>query len=272
MLETGARPLSVDVAPAFRDPDGDVLTYEAESSSAGVAAVSVAASVLTVAPVSVGEVVITVTATDAEGSNRSALQIFAVTVVCGFAVAPAHRDVLWTAGTEQVAVTTVPGCTWTAASESDFVTLTAGSAGTGAGVATYTVAQNAGGPRTGILTVAGQRVTVFQASPTVFADHPIQPGVTPVRAIHFRELRARIDALRVDRGLAGYDWTDPDLRAGVTQVRLVHLTDLQTALAETHVAAGRAAPIHPDKEPTAGVTGIQAAHVMELRAAVVALE
>ena len=271
-LETGAGPLSVDVAPAFRDPDGDVLSYEAESSSAAVAAVSVAASVLTVAPVSAGEVGIVVTATDAAGSNRSALQIFAVTVVCGFAVAPAHRDVLWTAATEQVAVTTVPGCAWTAASGSDFVTLTAGSAGTGSGVVTYTVAANAGGPRTGILTVAAQRVTVFQASPTEFTDHPIEAGVTPVRAIHFLELRARIDALRSREGLPEYDWTDPDLRAGVTQVRLVHLTDLQTALAETHVATGRSAPVHPDMEPTAGVTGIQAAHVMELRAVVAALE
>ena len=48
-----------------------------------------------------------------------------------------------------------------------------------------------------MLTVAGRRVTVYQASPTVFTDHPIERGVTPVKAIHFLELRARIDALRV---------------------------------------------------------------------------
>ena len=44
----------------------------------------------------------------------------------------------------------------------DFVTLTAGAAGTGEGKVIYTVARNAGGPRTGILTVSGQRVTVFR--------------------------------------------------------------------------------------------------------------
>ena len=271
-LETGAGPLSVDVAPAFRDPDGDVLSYEAESSSSAVAAVSVAASVLTVAPVSAGEVGIAVTATAAAGSNRSALQMFAVTVVCGFAVAPAHRDVLWTAATEQVAVTTVPGCAWTAASESDFVTLTAGSAGTGSGVVTYTVAANAGGPRTGVLTVAAQRVTVFQASPTAFADHPIQPGVTPVRAIHFLELRARIDALRVREGLAGFGWTDPTLTAGATPVRLVHLAELRAALAEVYAAAGQAPPTYAEPAATERSTVIRATHLMELRAAVAALE
>ena len=230
-----------------------------------------AASVLTVAPVSVGEVVVTVTATDAEGSNRSAIQIFAVTVVCGFAVAPAHRDVLWTAGTEQVAVTTVPGCPWTAASESDFVTLTAGSAGTGSGVSTYTVAANAGGPRTGILTVAGQRVTVFQASPTAFADHPIQPGATPVRAIHFLELRARIDALRVDRGLAGFGWTDPEPAPG-RPIRAVHLTELRAALREAYAAAGQAPPAYAEPAVTERTTVIRATHLMELRTGVAGLE
>ena len=75
--------LSVDVAPSFRDRDGDVLTYAAESSSAGVASVASAAAsgVVTVTALSVGEAVVTVTATDAEGSNRSAAQSFAVMVV-----------------------------------------------------------------------------------------------------------------------------------------------------------------------------------------------
>ena len=37
-------------------------------------------------------------------------------VPCAFQVTPLRRDVLWTAGAEQVAVTTAPGCAWTAAS------------------------------------------------------------------------------------------------------------------------------------------------------------
>ena len=52
-----------------------------------------------------------------------------------------------------------------------------------------------------LLLVADGRVTVFQASPTVSTDHPIERGVKPVRAIRFLELRARFDALRMGAGL-----------------------------------------------------------------------
>ena len=79
-LEVGAPPVSVDVAPAFRDRDRDPLTYAAESSAAAVASASAAGGVVTVTAVSAGEAVVTVTATDAGGSNRSATQRFAVTV------------------------------------------------------------------------------------------------------------------------------------------------------------------------------------------------
>ena len=193
-------------------------------------------------------------------------------VPCAFTVTPLRRDVLWTAGAEQVAVTTGPGCAWTAASESGFLAVTSGTMGTGPAAVGYTVAANAGGPRTGALVVAGQRVTVYQASPTVFTDHPIERGVTPVKAIHFRELRARIDALRESAGRSGFRWTDPALTPGVTPIKRVHLTELRAALAEAYVAAGRAAPTYTDPVVTAGATVIRAAHLMELRAVVAALE
>ena len=267
VLEAGAESLPVDVAPAFRDRDRDVLTYAAESSAADVAAVTVAGSVVTVTPLSAGEAAVTVTATDGDGSGRSAAQSFQVTVSCAYTVEPLHRDVLWPAGTGQATVTTGPGCAWAAASASAFLTLAGGAEGTGPGTVTYAVAANAGGPRTGVLTVAGARVTVFQASPTVFADHPLARGVTPVRAIHFRELRARIDALRAREGLPRFDWTDRSLTPGVTPVRSVHLTELREALAEAYAAAGQTAPAWTDAGP-AGATVIRAAHLMELRAAV----
>ncbi len=271
-LEVGES-LPVDVSAAFLDRDGDVLTYAAESSAPDVAAVSVvavASGVVTVTGLSEGEAQVTVTATDADGSGRSATQSFRVAVSCGYAVEPLHRDVLWPAGTGAVTVATGSTCAWTAAGESAFLTLTGGASGTGPGTVTYAVAANAGGPRTGVLTVAGQRVTVFQASPAVFADHPLERGVTPVRAIHFRELRARVDASRVGAGLGAFAWTDPALTAG-TRVRSVHLTELRTALAGVYAAAGRAAPTWSYAGP-AGTTVIRAAHLMELRAAVTALE
>ena len=96
-------------------------------------------------------------------------------VPCAYTVTPLRQDLLWTAGTGEVRVSTGPACAWTAASESeDFLTVTSGAAGTGSGTVTWAVEANAGVPRTGVLLVAGRRVTVYQASPTVFTDHPIR--------------------------------------------------------------------------------------------------
>ena len=119
---------------------------------------------------------------------------------------------------------------------------------------------------------ATQTFTVTVTEPVFFTDDPLVPGVTPVRAIHFAELRARIDALREAAGLGGFAWTDPVLTAGVTPVRLAHLLELRSALAEAYAAAGRTAPGWTDAAPAPGVTPIRSAHLTELRAAVVALE
>ena len=115
-------------------------------------------------------------------------------------------------------------------------------------------------------------VTVEARVRVPFTDDPIVPGVTPVRAIHFTELRTRIDALRSAAGLALFSWTDPVLRAGVTRVSRVHLLELRSAMAEAYQAEGRAAPRWTDAAPTPGSTPIRALHVTELRAAVLALE
>ena len=181
---------TVNVSGAFRDPDGDPLTYGASSSAVQVAAVSVSGSRVAVTPVSDGAATIRVTATDPGG--LSAAQTFTVTV--------------------------------------------------------------------------GSRAT------RSFTDHPLVRGVTPIRAVHFRELRERIDVLRAAAGLARFGWTDPVITAGVTPVKLVHLLELRAALGVAYAETGRAAPRWTDTAPTGGATPIRAAHLMELRAAVVALE
>ena len=65
---------------AFRDPDGDALTYAASSSAPAVATVSVSGSTVTVTPLAAGETTVTVTVTDAVGSGGTATQSFRVTV------------------------------------------------------------------------------------------------------------------------------------------------------------------------------------------------
>ena len=105
-------------------------------------------------------------------------------------------------------------------------------------------------------------------APIVFTDDPVEAGVTPVRAVHFTELRGAIDQLRGAHGLAAFAWTDPGLAAGAP-VRAIHATELRTALREAYAAAGR--PPGFSAEPVLSGWQIQAWHVNELRRAVQAL-
>ena len=115
--------------------------------------------------------------------------------------------------------------------------------------------------------IASQRSVV-----TTFTDHPVRPGTTPVKAAHFREIRARIAALRERAGLPAVSWTDPTLTAGATPVKRVHLTELRTALDAAYDALAQPRPVYTDAAVTGGLTVIKAVHVAELRAAVAALE
>ena len=113
-------------------------------------------------------------------------------------------------------------------------------------------------------------VTVIRGG--AFTDDHIRPGTTQVKAVHIRELRARIAALRMREGLSVVSWTDTNLRIAVTPVKRIHLTELRAALDEAYDAAGLSRPRYTDAVVRAGATAIKAAHIMELRAAVVDLE
>lgn len=140
-----------------------------------------------------------------------------------------------------------------------------------AGTATVTVtATDIGGSNT--TATLAFRVTVERVPLATFTDDPIRPGVTPIKAVHFTELRERIDLLRDGAGLGRFAWTDPILTAGVTPVRLSHLLELREALAAAYRASGRAGPAFSDVAPMSGMTPIRAVHLTELRAAVVALQ
>lgn len=118
-----------------------------------------------------------------------------------------------------------------------------------------------------------QRPTASTPSSTaMFTDAPVESGATPVKAIHFLELRTRVAALRAREGLPVVRWTDPTLTAGVTRVKRVHLIELRAALDAVYDAARRPRPTYTDSTVTAGVTAIKTLHVMELRDAILALE
>ena len=121
---------------------------------------------------------------------------------------------------------------------------------------------------------ATQSIAVTVDEPTggaPFTDDPLVRGVTPVRAVHFQELRSRVDALRARARLSAFAWTDV-LTADATPIRRIHVTELRVALAEAYAATGRSSPPYSDAVVTVGATPIRAQHISELRAAVVALE
>ena len=124
----------------------------------------------------------------------------------------------------------------------------------------------------GLDAVQSFRVTVSRPRGRPFTDHPLVPGETPIRAVHFTELRTRIDAHRTGAGLAPYPWTDRVLVAGVTPVRLLHLLELRSAIAEAYSEAGRPPPRWTDGAAAGGATPIRAVHLLELRSAVVGLD
>ena len=70
--------VTVDMQPFFEDPDGDELTYTAESSDIGIATVDIAESRLTITSSAEGQATVTVTARDPSG--LSAAQTVDVTV------------------------------------------------------------------------------------------------------------------------------------------------------------------------------------------------
>jgi uncharacterized delta-60 repeat protein len=102
-----------------------------------------------------------------------------------------------------------------------------------------------------------------------FTDSPVVAGTTRVKAVHVRELRARIDAQRLRFGLPAFAWTDATLVGG--PARSVHVLEMRSALQAVYGAAMRALPSFTGVI-AAEQTPMRATHIEELRAAVVALE
>jgi uncharacterized repeat protein (TIGR03803 family) len=91
-------------------------------------------------------------------------------------------------------------------------------------------------------------------------------GSTPIKAVHFTDLRAAIDTLRSHYPPLGpFGWTDAALTPGSTVVRRQHLLDLRTALDAAYSAATKTHAAYADLTITAGTTPIKASHLNELR-------
>ena len=82
------------------------------------------------------------------------------------------------------------GCAWTAASSDPWITVTSGVAGNGNGSVAFTVASNPFNVRTGTLLIAGQTLTVQQATSCTFqldrttVSFPTIPGTGVTRPVY----------------------------------------------------------------------------------------
>lgn len=190
---------------------------------------------------------------------------------CTYSLSPVTQTLRGSAGTGSVAVTTAGGCAWTASTVAAWLAIDAPGTGTGSGtVPFHLLANGTGALRSASVTVNGASATVRQAVPFT-DDEPVAQSTT-IKTAHITELRTRINAVRVARGLGAFSWTDPALGAGTTPVRVVHVTELREALRQAYVAAGVTPPSYTDPTLTAGTTTIRLVHLQELRAAVIALE
>jgi hypothetical protein len=156
-----------------------------------------------------------------------------------------------------------------------------GGSGTATGTTSWTASGIALQFGTNVLTVTAQdaagntataSVTVTRSGTFTFTDDPLAAGSTVIKTVHITELRAAIDSLRVERGLASFAWTDPTLTPESTPVKAVHVTEARTALDQAYQAAGRTPPTYTDSTIVTGLTVIKAIHLNELRTAVRALE
>lgn len=100
------------------------------------------------------------------------------------------------------------------------------------------------------------------ATTIVFTDDPLASG-TNIKAIHFTEARAAVNAMRDAAGMLPVD-ADPTIAVGLP-VKAQHLTDLRTLLNAARVAAGLSALAFTDPTITPFVTPVKAVHVQEVR-------
>ena len=188
---------------------------------------------------------------------------------CTFSLMPASQSFAAAGGIATVVVTTSSGCAWTAVSNDVWITVTGGSSGTGNGTVNYSVAANAGSQRIGIVTIAGQTFAVTQAA-APFTDEPLVPGTTAIKAVHFTELRVRIDAQLGRFGQSPHSYGNA-ISGGAT-IQAVDLTEMYAALNDALVAASPSQPTIAVPTITPTITIAIVPHVNNLRVALLGLE
>ena len=131
-----------------------------------------------------GSVMYNVAANTSTSSRTGSLSIGGQTfnvsqagLTCNFTVTPTAASAPNTAGSGSVSVTAATGCTWQVSSSAAWLTFT-GNGGSGNGTVNYSFAANSTTQsRQGVLTVAGQPVTITQAAGCGYSINPSSASV-----------------------------------------------------------------------------------------------
>ena len=102
------------------------------------------------------------------------------------------------------------------------------------------------------------------ATTIFFTDDPLTGAVTPVKAIHFMELRQAVNALRATAGLTAASFTDPTL-SSATVIKATHCQQLRLALYEARSSLGLSSITFTDALIAPPITKVRAVHLTELR-------
>lgn len=135
---------------------------------------------LTVTGVPAGIYYVRVRAVDPTGAGGASNEVvIAVSLApCTVSVSPTVLDIPPFGGTAVISVAS--NCNWTVTSTAAWITITSGSTGAGNGSVTISGAANSGSARSGVVTIAGQLVTVNQASGALRAGFQLfDPGSQP---------------------------------------------------------------------------------------------
>jgi hypothetical protein len=97
----------------------------------------------------------------------------------------------------------------------------------------------------------------------IFTDAPVTNS-TPIRIVHFTQLRNAAAAMRALAGILPFSFTDPTL-TNSTPIRRIHLIEIRQAVDEARNAMSVPAISYGELAIQAGVTTVKVSHIQELR-------
>jgi hypothetical protein len=113
-----------------------------------------------------------------DGDYNDLLCAVRQTEACSYSISPSSQSFDYLGGTGSFSVRSVSACSWAAISNANWIVINSGAAGTGDGTVRYSVAPNPNDdPRSGTITVQGQRFTISQDG---LAGRPVITGAVRV--------------------------------------------------------------------------------------------